>query len=82
EQMRTWVSGTTHGDWVSMAIPSDGSYGITKGLIYSYPVTCQNENYTIVQGLDINTISREHMKISEKELIEEKKQVKSLLLLK
>ena len=79
EQMRSWVNGTAHGDWVSMAIPSDGSYGITKGLIYSYPVTCQNGNYSIVQDLEINKISRERMKISEKELLEEKKQIKNLL---
>jgi malate dehydrogenase len=82
EQMRTWVSGTAHGDWVSMAIPSDGSYGITNGLIYSYPVVCQNGDYAIVQDLSINTISREHMKNSEKELIEEKKQDNSMMSLK
>ncbi|MEE9345900.1 MAG: malate dehydrogenase [Methylococcales bacterium] len=82
EQMQTWVNGTPHGDWVSMAIPSDGDYGISKGLIYSYPVICQNGNYTVVQDLEINAVSREYMKISENELIDEKKQIKNLLLLK
>lgn len=79
EHMQTWVNGTTHGDWTSMAIPSDGSYGISKDLIYSYPVTCQSGVYEIVQDLEINPISRERMKLSEDELIEEKKQLKKLL---
>ncbi len=77
--MQSWVNGTAHGDWISMAIPSDGSYGISKDLIYSYPVTCQAGAYEIVQDLEINPISRERMKLSEDELIEEKKQLKKLL---
>jgi malate dehydrogenase len=81
KHMQTWINGTAHGDWASMAIPSDGSYGISKGLVYSYPVTCQNGDYQIVEGLDINAISRERIKLSEQELLEEKKQLKSLSLL-
>jgi malate dehydrogenase len=79
QHMQTWVNGTAHGDWVSMAIPSDGSYGVSKGLIYSYPVTCQKGAYEIVQDLEINAVSRERIKLSEQELLEEKKQLKSLL---
>ncbi len=79
KHMQTWVNGTAHGDWVSMAIPSDGSYGISKDLIYSFPVTCHSGIYEIVQDLEINPISRERMKLSENELNEEKKQLKNLL---
>ncbi|MCH9697951.1 MAG: malate dehydrogenase [Gammaproteobacteria bacterium] len=79
DHMKTWKNGTPHGDWVSMAVPSDGSYGITKGLVFSYPVTCQNGNYAIVQDLEINKFSLEMLKTSEAELLDEKKQVKNLL---
>jgi len=53
--------GTDDGDWVSMGIPSDGSYGITEGLIYSFPVTCKGGEYEIVQGLEVSDFSREKM---------------------
>ena len=76
--MRDWALGT-HGKTVSMAIHSDGSYGIEKGLIYSFPVTCANGEYTIVQGLDINAFSRDLMQKTEKELMEERDAVAHLL---
>lgn len=78
EHMRDWALGTD-GKTVSMGIPSDGSYGITEGLIYSFPVTCSKGGYQIVQGLDINDFSREHMQKSEAELNEERDGVKDLL---
>src|SRR3954467_3881975 len=59
DHMHTWDHGTADGDWASMAIPSDGSYGIKPGVIYGYPVTVKDGQYAIVQGLDINAFSRE-----------------------
>jgi len=79
DHMRDWVAGTAPGNWVSMAIPSDGSYGIEDGLMYSYPVTCSNGAYEIVQGLDISDFSRERMNVTEAELKEEKDAVSHLL---
>lgn len=67
-----WVMGTPEGDWTSMAVPSDGSYGIPEGLTYSFPVTCSNGEYQIVQGLEIDDFSRERMEITQKELEEER----------
>lgn len=78
EHMRDWALGTD-GKTVSMGIPSDGSYGISEGLVYSFPVTCSKGEYQIVQGLDINDFSREHMQKSEAELNEERDGVKDLL---
>jgi malate dehydrogenase len=77
--MRSWVLGTADGDWVSMAVPSDGSYGITPGIVYSYPSTCRNGQYQIVQGLTTDDFSSEKMKATEKELREERESVESLL---
>lgn len=74
DHVRNWMLGTPAGQWVNMAVPSDGSYGIAEGIIYSYPCTCSNGNYTIVQGLPINDFSREKMKITEAELRDERKQ--------
>ena len=79
DQMKAWVLGTAEGDWVSMGIPSDGSYGIEEGLIYSYPVTVQNGKISIVQGLPISDFSRERMTATENELKEEMADVKHLL---
>ena len=79
DHMRTWESGTAEGDWVSMAIKSDGSYGVQSGLIYSYPVTCSGGRYDIVEGLEINDFSRERMSLSENELVEERDGVRDLL---
>jgi malate dehydrogenase len=78
EHMRDWVLGTS-GKIVSMAIPSDGSYGISEGLVYSFPVTCANGQYTIVQDLPINDFSRDLMKKTEQELAEERAAVNHLL---
>ncbi len=77
--MRTWVMGTAEGDWTSMAIYSDGSYGIAEGLIFSFPCTCKNGEWQIVQGLDINAFSSARIKASEQELIEERDAVSHLL---
>ncbi|HET8707784.1 MAG TPA: malate dehydrogenase [Pseudomonadales bacterium] len=79
DHMRTWVKGTAEGDWVSMGVYSDGSYGIEKGLIYSFPVTCKNGDWSIVQGLETNAFSVEKMKATEKELQEERDAVRDLL---
>ncbi len=79
DHIRDWALGTKDSDWVSMAIPSDGSYGIKKGIIYSFPVTCQGGSYSIVQNLEINQFSKECMQITEKELLEEKAAIEHLL---
>ena len=79
DHMRTWALGTDDGDWVSMAIPSDGSYGIPEGLIYSFPCTCSGGEYSIVQGLEIDDFSREKMDATAAELSEEREEVKDLL---
>ncbi|MGB5234199.1 MAG: malate dehydrogenase, partial [Candidatus Macondimonas sp.] len=68
DHMRTWALGSAEGDWVSMGIPSDGSYGIPEGVVYSYPVTCRDGQYQIVQGLEINAFSRERMTATYQEL--------------
>lgn len=78
DHMRTWVTGTADGDWTSMSIPSDGSYGITEGIIYSFPVTCSGGRYQIVQGLEVDAFSREKMQLTEQELVEERDAVKHL----
>ncbi|MEM1180487.1 MAG: malate dehydrogenase [Acidobacteriota bacterium] len=79
DHVRDWFLGSADGDWVSMAVPSDGSYGIEEGVVYSYPVTCKDGNYEIVQGLDINEFSRGRMDATEKELREERAGVAELL---
>lgn len=79
DHIKTWVHGTQQDDWVSMGIPSDGSYGIEPGVLYSHPVTCANGHYKIVQGLDIDEFSREKMRASERELREERRAVENLL---
>jgi malate dehydrogenase len=79
DHVHTWVTGTSDGDWVSMAVPSDGSYGIREGVIYSYPVTTKNGEYSIVQNLSIDEFSRKRMDASDAELREERDGVKDLL---
>jgi len=79
EHIRDWVMGTPKDTWVTMGIPSDGSYGIPEGVIYGYPVTAANGKYEIVQGLEIDGFSREKMDASLKELQEECDAVKNLL---
>ncbi len=79
DHMRSWALGTPEGEWVSMAVPADGSYGIGEGIIYSYPCTCKNGDYQIVQGLDIADFDREKMLATEKELQEERASIADLL---
>ncbi len=79
DHIRTWVHGSREGDWVSMAVPSDGSYGIPEGVIYSYPVICKGGRYDIVQGLDISEFSRGKMQLTHRELCEEREGVKDLI---
>jgi malate dehydrogenase len=79
DHVRTWMQGTAAGDWTSMAIPSDGSYGIEEGLIYSFPVTCSHGAYQIVQRLSIDEFSRKRMDLSAAELREERDGVRELL---
>jgi malate dehydrogenase len=79
DHMRTWFLGTAEGDWTSMGVPSDGSYGVKEGIIYSYPVTCRNGEYQIVQGLSVDEFSRGRMNATEAELREERDGIKELL---
>jgi malate dehydrogenase len=78
--MSTWIHGTEPGDWISMAVPSDGSYGIEEGLVYSFPVVIEDGIYRIVKGLDLNTFSLDRLRANEAELKEEKQAIKHLLL--
>jgi malate dehydrogenase len=78
DHVRNWVLGTPEGDWVSMSVPSDGSYGVPEGLISSFPCTCTNGDYSIVQGLDIDAFSRARIDASVAELLEERDAVKEL----
>src|ERR1035437_1484974 len=78
DHVHDWVLGAPSGDWVSMAIPTDGSYGVDEGLISSFPVTCSNGAYEIVQGLDINDFSRSRIYITVDELKEEREAVRQL----
>ena len=79
DHMRDWALGTTGDNWVSMAIPADGSYGIEPGIIYSYPVRCSDGKYEIVQDLSVSEFSRERMDATETELREERAAIESLL---
>ena len=78
EHMRDWALGSADDNWVSMAVPSDGSYDIPEGLVYSFPVTCKNGSYEIVQGLAIDEFSRSMMTTTQQELEEERDMVKHL----
>ncbi|MEK7768595.1 MAG: malate dehydrogenase, partial [Pseudomonadota bacterium] len=77
--MHDWVSGTPENNWVSMGIPSDGSYDIPAGVIYGHPVTCQGGVYKIVQGLPISDSGKARMQASYQDLLEERDSVKHLL---
>ncbi len=76
EHVRDWVLGTPPGDWVTMGIPSDGSYGIAEGVMFGYPVTCANGEYQIVRGLELSDFSKARAAASHKELLEERDGVK------
>ena len=78
DHMHSWALGTADNDFVSMGIPSDGSYGIDPGVIYSYPCVCKDGSYEIVQGLEIGEFSRDRMSVTEKELREERAAVEHL----
>jgi len=77
--IRDWVFGTPTGDWVTMGIPSDGSYGIPEGVLFGYPVTCANGKFTIVQGLELSDFSRARIKATHDELLEERAAITHLL---
>jgi malate dehydrogenase len=79
DHIRDWVNGTPEGDWVSMGIPSDGSYGIPEGVIYGYPTRCSNGKYEIVQGLNVSEFSKSRMQATLQELQEERDAIKHLL---
>jgi malate dehydrogenase len=79
DHVRDWMRGTPDGDWLSMGVPSDGSYGIPAGVIYGFPVTCKNGEYQIVQGLSVDEFSRKRMDATLAELREERDGVKELL---
>ena len=79
DHVRNWARGTPEGDWVSMSVPSDGSYGIEPGVMFSFPVTCKAGEYEIVQGLDLDELSRTRLDTSYKELLEERAVVEDLL---
>ncbi len=81
DHVRDWVNGTPEGDWVSMGIPSDGSYGVEEGIIAGFPCTCSGGSYEIVQGLEISDFSRSRIDASVEELIGERDTVKELGLL-
>ena len=79
DHMRDWALGTKAGDWVSMAVPADGSYGIPEGLLFSFPVTCKDGDYAIVPGLEIDEFSRARLAATRKELEEERDAIAEIL---
>lgn len=79
DHIRNWALGTPAGDWVSMAVPADGSYGVEPGIIYSFPCVCEDGDYRIVDGLEVDEFSRERMSATEAELREERAAVEDLL---
>jgi malate dehydrogenase len=79
DHIHDWMLGTPEGDWVSMGVPADGSYGIKEGVIYSYPITCRDGQYSIVQGLAVDALSRGKLEATDKELREERDGVKELI---
>ena len=79
DHVHDWVRKSAAGDWVSMGVPSDGSYGIPEGVIYGYPVTCRDGGYEIVKGIEISPFSKSRMEATHKELLEERDAVKDLM---
>jgi malate dehydrogenase len=79
QHMRTIILGTAPNDWVSMAVASDGSYGVAEGLVYSFPVTVTNGHFNIVKGLDMNEFSLYRLRQNEQEIKEERDAIKHLL---
>ena len=79
DHVHDWALGSNKDDWVSMSVPSDGSYGVSEGIVFSFPVTCKNGEYEIVQGLELDKLSKTRLKASEKELLEERAIIQDLL---
>jgi malate dehydrogenase len=79
DHVRTWISGSRDGDWVTMGVPSDGSYGVPEGVIFGYPVTCRGGQYQVVKGIEVSEFSRKRIDATLKELHEERDSVKTLL---
>ena len=79
DHVHDWVLGTPEGDWVSMSVPSDGSYGIEEGIMFSLPVTCRDGNYSIVQDLELDELGKSRIAATEKELREERAMIEDLL---
>jgi malate dehydrogenase len=79
DHLHDWALGTAEGDWVSMGVASDGSYGIAEGVVFSLPVTCRDGGYEIVQGLELDEFSQGRLRTSEKELREERAVIEELL---
>jgi malate dehydrogenase len=79
DHVHDWILGTPEGHWTSMAVPSDGSYGVAEGLIFSFPVRTSNGDYEIVQGLEHGDFSKEKIKATEQELLEEREAVSDLI---
>jgi len=77
--VRNWIYGTPEGDWVSMGLPADGSYGIAEGVMYGYPAVCRNGRYEIVKGIDLSEFSRARLQLTLKELHEERDSIRHLL---
>jgi malate dehydrogenase len=78
DHVRDWVAGSKDGDWVTMGVPSDGSYGIPEGVIFGYPVTCRGGQYQVVKGIEVSEFSRKRIDATLKELHEERDGVKQL----
>jgi len=79
EHMRTWTFGTAEGDWVTMGVPADGSYGVPEGTMFGYPCTCKDGKYTVVQGIELSEFSKGRIEATLKELQEERDSIKHLL---
>jgi malate dehydrogenase len=79
DHVRDWALGTAEDDWVSMSVKSDGSYGVSEDVVFSFPVTCKAGEYEIVQGLELDDLSMTRLKASEKELLEERAIIQELL---
>ena len=79
DHIRDWISGSRDGDWITMGVPSDGSYGVPEGVIYGYPVTTRNGSYQVVKGIELSEFSRKRMDATLKELHEERDSVRALL---
>ncbi|HWM41810.1 MAG TPA: malate dehydrogenase [Burkholderiales bacterium] len=79
DHVRDWISGSRDGDWITMGVPSDGSYGVPAGVIFGYPVTCRGGEYQVVKGVEVSEFSRKRIDVTLRELHEERDSVKQLL---